>query len=98
MIWGKDENLQKMLKIQKIFPKLYRCILYVVFHNLEPQNAGLVGVKKDLNEKYQTVIFCTEIEKVSIAIENVIGSEDASMHKAERPSSHFFQLFYILSG
>ena len=61
MIWGKDKNLHKMLKIQKIFPKRYRCILYVVFHNLEPQNAGLVDVKKDLNEKYQTVIFWAEI-------------------------------------
>ena len=35
-----------MLKIQQIFPELYRCPLYVVFHNLEPQNAGLVDVKK----------------------------------------------------
>ena len=40
-----------MLKIQQTFPKLYRCILYVVFHNLKPQNAGLVDVKKDLNSK-----------------------------------------------
>ena len=38
-----------MLKIQQIFPKLYMCLLYVVFHNLKPQNAGLVDVKKDLN-------------------------------------------------
>ena len=38
-----------MLKIQQIFPKIYRCLLYVVVHNLEPQNAGLVDVKKDLN-------------------------------------------------
>ena len=40
-------------------PKLYRCLLYVgiffffffffVFHNLEPQNAGLVDVKRDVN-------------------------------------------------
>ena len=49
MIWGKDKNLHKMLKIQHIFPKLYRGLLYVVFHNLEPQNAGLADVKKDLN-------------------------------------------------
>ena len=42
-----NKNLHKMLKILQIFPKLYRCILYVVFHNLEPQNAGLVDVKKD---------------------------------------------------
>ena len=38
-----------MLKIQQIFPKLYRCLLYVPFHNLEPQNVGLIDVKKDLN-------------------------------------------------
>ena len=44
-----NKNLHKMLKIQQIFPKLYRCLLYVVFHTLKPQNAGLVGVKKDLN-------------------------------------------------
>ena len=43
------QNLHKMLKIQQIFPKFYRCLLYVVFHNLKPQNAGLVDVKKDLN-------------------------------------------------
>ena len=40
-----------MLKIQQIFPKLYRCLLYVVFHNLKHQNAGLVNVQKDLNSK-----------------------------------------------
>ena len=38
-----------MLKIQEIILKLYRYLFYVVFHNLEPQNAGLVDVKKDLN-------------------------------------------------
>ena len=42
-------NLHKMLKIQQIFPKLYRCLLYVVFHDLKPQNAELIDVKKDLN-------------------------------------------------
>ena len=51
MIWGKDKNQHKMLKIQQIFPNIYRCLLYVVFHNLEPQNAGLVGVTKDFNKK-----------------------------------------------
>ena len=48
-IWGKDKNQHKMLKIQQIFWKLYRCLLYVVFYNLEPQNAGLVDVKRDLH-------------------------------------------------
>ena len=32
--------------VQRIFPKLYRCLLYVVFHNLESQHAGLVELKK----------------------------------------------------
>ena len=49
LILGKDENQHKMLKIQQIFPKLYRCLRYVVFHNLEPQNARLVDVKRDLH-------------------------------------------------
>ena len=46
---AKKKNLHKMLKIQQTFLKLYKCLLYVVFHNLEPQSAGLVDVKKDLN-------------------------------------------------
>ena len=45
----KDKNQHKMLKIQHIFPKLYKCLLNVVFHNLEPQSAGLVDIKKNLN-------------------------------------------------
>ena len=52
--------LHKMLKIQQIFPKLYRCLLYVVFHNLKPQNAGLVDVKKDLYSKRSKGIFVRE--------------------------------------
>ena len=39
------ENITRL----PIFPKLYRCLIYVVFHNLEPQNAVLVDVKKDSN-------------------------------------------------
>ena len=46
---SKDKNQHKMLNIQQIFPKLYRCLLYIVFHNLEPQNARLVDVKRDLH-------------------------------------------------
>ena len=38
-----------MLKMQQIFPKLHRYLLYVVFHNLEPENARLADVKKDLD-------------------------------------------------
>ena len=29
-------------------------------------------------------------EKISIVIQNVIGSEDIVMHKAERPSNYFY--------
>ena len=46
---GQRQNQHKMLKIQQIFPKLYRCLLYVVFHNLETQIAVLVDVKRDLH-------------------------------------------------
>ena len=56
----KNKNLHKMLKIQQIFPKVYRCFLYAVFHNLEPKNAGLVDVKKDLNLKRSKGIFVRE--------------------------------------
>ena len=35
---------------------------------------------------------------MSIVIQNVIGSEDTLMHKTERPSNHFFQLFHTQSG
>ena len=49
-----------MLKIQQIFPKICRCLLYVVVHNLEPQNAGLVDVKKDFNKKRSKGIFVRE--------------------------------------
>ena len=44
-----NKNLHKMLELQQIFPKFYRCLLYVVFHNSKPQNAGLVDIKKYLN-------------------------------------------------
>ena len=68
---GKDKNLHKMLKIQQIFQNLYRGLLYVVFHNLESQNTGLVGDKKDLNDKKnQRVILCSKIENISIVIKN----------------------------
>ena len=43
--------MHKLLKIQQIFQKHYRKLLYIVFHNLESQNAGLADVKKDLNYK-----------------------------------------------
>ena len=82
-----------MLKIKHIFPKLYRCLLYVVFHNLEPQNAGLVDVKMDLNLKKSKEIFVRE-KKKNFLIKNVIGPEDTMMHKAQRPSNYFFLLFH----
>ena len=48
---GQRQKRHKMLQIQQIFPKLYRCLLYVVFHNPESENAGLRDVEKDLNKK-----------------------------------------------
>ena len=78
-----------MLKIQQIFPKLYRCLLYVVFHNIKPQNAGLVDVKKDLNSKRSKGLFVRENKKISTVIKNINESEDPLMHKAERPSNYF---------
>ena len=33
-------------------------------------------------------------KKINIVIKNVIGSEDNSMHKAERPSNDIFQHFH----
>ena len=84
-----------MMKIQHIFPKLYRYLLYVVFHNLEHQNAGLVDVKRDLHLKRSKGIFVRENLKISIVIKNVIWSEKTLMHKAVRPSNYFFQFFHI---
>ena len=57
---GQRQNQHKMLKIQQIFPTLYRCLLHVVFHNLKPQNAGIDDVKKDLNLKRSKGIFVRE--------------------------------------
>ena len=87
-----------MLKIQQIFPKLYRCLLYAVFHNLKPQNARLVDVKKDLKSKRSKGIFVCENLKNKHSYKNKNGSEDPLMHKAEGPSNFFFQLFHTLSS
>ena len=88
-----------MLKIQQIFPKLDRCLLYIVFHNLKPQNAGLVDVKKDLNSKRSKGIFVRKnLKKISIVIKNISGSEDPLKPEAEGPSNYFFQLFHTLSS
>ena len=57
---GQRQNQHKMLKIQQIYLKLYRCLLYVVFHNSEQQNAGLVDVKRDLHKKRSKGIFVRE--------------------------------------
>ena len=79
-----------MLKIQQIFPKLYKCLLYVVFHKLKFQNAGLVDVKKDLNSKRSKGIFVRENLKNKHSYSNINGSEDPLMHKGEGPSNYFF--------
>ena len=63
------------------------------FYNLEPQNAGLVDVKKDFNLKRSKGIFVRENLKKSIVIKNIIGSEDTLMQKAERPNNYFSNTF-----
>ena len=60
---GQRKNQHKMLKILQIFPKLNRCLLYVVFHNIEPQNAGFVDVKRDLHSKKIKGNFCARKSK-----------------------------------
>ena len=35
------------------------------------------------------------LKKIRIVIKNVIGSEEALMHKVERPSNYFSQFFHI---
>ena len=84
-----------MLKIQQIFPKLYWFLLYVVFHNLEPQNAGLVVDKRDLRalRKIKGNFCARKSKKISIVIKNVIWSEKTLMHKAKRPSNYFSNSF-----
>ena len=75
------------MKIQQIFPKLYKCLLFVFFfYNLEPQNAGLYIKKRSKG------IFVRENRKKSIVIKNVIWSEKTLMHKAERPRNYFFPI------
>ena len=83
-----------MLKIQQIFLKLYRCLLYVVFRNLKPHNAGLVDGKKGFKFKKIKGNFCArKSKKISIVIKNINESEDPLMHKAEGPSNYFFNSF-----
>ena len=82
-----------MLQIQQIFQKLYKCLLYVIFHNLKPRNAGLIDVKKDLYSKRSKGIFVRKNLKKSIVIKNINGSEEPLMHKAECPSNIFFNSF-----
>ena len=79
-----------MLKIQQIFPKLYKCLLYVVFHKLEHQKQKPDDVKRDLHSKRSKGIFvCENLNKISIIIKTVIWSEKTLMHKAVRPSNSF---------
>ena len=71
-----------MLKMRQIFPKLYSCLLYLVFHNLEPQNAGFVDVKRDLHLKRSKGLFVRKnLKKISIVIKNVIWSEKTLIQK-----------------
>ena len=67
----------------------------MLFHNLELQNAGLVDVKKGFkSNKIKGNICVRKSKKINIVIKNIIGSEDALMHKAGRPSDYFLPLFH----
>ena len=68
--------------------------MFFFFQNLEPQNAGRVDVKKDLNYKRSKGIFVRENQENKRRYQTVFGSEDTMMYKAERPSNYFFQLFH----
>ena len=51
MTLGEDKNLDKMMKLQQIFPKLRRRLLYDVFHNVESQKVKFVDLKKGIYKK-----------------------------------------------
>ena len=66
---------------------------YVVFHNLEHQNQGLVDVKGIYIKKYQREFLCAKIKKKkNIVIKNVIWSEKTLLHKAVHPSNYVFPI------
>ena len=53
-----------------------------------------VDVKKGFKlNKDQRNFLCANIQKISIVIKNVIGSENTLMHKAERPGNYFSYSF-----
>ena len=59
--------MHKMLKKHQIFPKLYRGLLYVVFHILESQNARFDDVRKGINlERSKGNFVCKNLKKISI--------------------------------
>ena len=57
---GQRQNQHKMLKIQQNFPILYRCLLYVVFHDLEPKMQGLLMLKGIYIKKDQREFLCAK--------------------------------------
>ena len=80
-----------MLKIQHI----YRCILYVVFHNLDPKMQGILMLKGFTLKRSKGIFVRENLKKISIVIKNVIWSEKTLIHKAELPSNYFSQFFHI---
>ena len=88
---GKRQNQQKMLKTQQIFPKLYRCLLYMLFFIiLNPEMQGLLMLKEIYIKKKIKGNFCArKSKKISIFIKNVLWSEKTWMHKAEYPRNFF---------
>ena len=57
-----------------------------MFHNLGPQNAGLVDVKRDLKKIKGNFFRAQKTNRISIVINN--------MHTAERPSNYFFSNYF----
>ena len=55
-------------------------------------------LKKILIKKRSKGNFLRRNLKKKIFIVNVIVSKSSLMHKAERPSNYFFQVFHTLSG
>ena len=64
------------------------------FHYLEPQNAGLVDIKRDLHLKKIKGNFCArKSKKQASLLKNVSWPEKTSKHKAVRPSNFFSNSF-----
>ena len=60
---GHTQKMCKHAENTTVLHKTLQCLLCVVFHNIESQNAGRVDVKKDLNWKKIKGLFCAQKSK-----------------------------------